>query len=230
MTSQRPAREESEHIIHMLVDKYPQCFFEQPSQRRPLKKDIAHDLKEDGFPATVELIKAGVDWYQSHFGYHHALQAGAFRVDLTGKAVGKVTQAEALKAKTYIADRQREQRELRELNDGFIATMKPKEPHTDMSRGPIEIMSSLHRAGEVPDDAMRKIPAPELKSKPPTVSIDDPVDRLQEKLDAIRHAMDTPDPALRTAFAVAGLGVLIKEAERLADQLSKPNASSRGSP
>jgi len=36
MTSYRPAREESEHIIHMLVDKYPQCFFEQPSQRRPL--------------------------------------------------------------------------------------------------------------------------------------------------------------------------------------------------
>ena len=98
----RPDRDESEHIIRMLVDRYPQTFFEEPRQRQPLKKTILDDLINDGFPVAREPLNAAVDWYQSHFGYHYALQAGAKRIDLHGKAASTVTQKEALAARCDI--------------------------------------------------------------------------------------------------------------------------------
>lgn len=192
-------RYESEQIVRMLGEKYPQCFFENPKLRRPLKKDIVDDMINDGFPAAPALLTAAVNWYQSHFGYHYALQAGAERIGLNGKVVTKVTPQEATAAQNYIADRQREMNE-RNKNS------------------PIEAVTSLYRAGKVPDDALRKIPA--FKEPSPNIpaanSGADPVGRLWANVDAVRRVMmDMPDPNLRTAFAVAGLGVIIQEAQKI---------------
>jgi sRNA-binding protein len=188
----------------MLVEKYPQTFFQMPQQRRPLKKDIVSDLLDDGFAVAPGKLKAAVDWYQSHFGYHYSLQAGSPRTDLNGKAVAKVTSQEAMKAKAYIAERQRE--------------------FSEISRTPIETVTSFKQAGTRSEDAMPKAPTPEVnatKTKP-TDEAGDPLLRLQEQLDAVRRVMmDTPNPALRTAFAVAGLGVLAHEAEAMVKELQQ---------
>jgi sRNA-binding protein len=196
----RPSREESEHIIRMLVDKYPQTFFQEPRQRRPLKKDIVIDLQDDGFAVAPGPLKKAVDWYQSHFGYHYSLQAGSPRIDLNGKAVAKVTSQEAMKAKDFIAERQRELSEI--------------------SRNPIETVTSFNRVVTRSEDATRKVPAPEVNTKPNLADTGDPLLRLQEQLDAVRRVMtDTPNPTLRTAFAVAGLGVLAQEVEAIVKEL-----------
>jgi hypothetical protein len=193
-------RDESEQIIRMLVERYPQTFFQVPQQRRPLKKDIVSDLLNDGFDVGPGPLKKAVDWYQGHFGYHYSLQAGAERVDLNGKGGAKVTPQEAKKAQDYIAERQR-----------------PPDPIETMP-----VLRPLRRAGtlSLPEDAMRKIPTPE-------VNTNDPLLRLQEQLDAVRRVMmDAPNPALRTAFGVAGLGVLAQEVEAIVKELQPSRSTS----
>ena len=90
----RVNREESEEGVRILAKTYPRCFFEQPEQRRPLKKNIIDDLIKDGAPMAPELITASVEWYQTHLGYQLCLLAGRKRVDLHGNDAGTVTEYE----------------------------------------------------------------------------------------------------------------------------------------
>jgi sRNA-binding protein len=136
--SYRPNRDECNAIIAALAKRYPACFFENPKLRRPLKNDILGDLYKDGVPFTAEETAAAVEWYKSHFSYRYAVQAGAKRVDLDGREAGTVTPAEQRAAELYIARRKQEKQD-RDLPPAVRTTL------------------ALHRAGEVPDDALRKI-------------------------------------------------------------------------
>jgi sRNA-binding protein len=98
-----PNRDESEQTIRLLAERYPKCFFFDPRQRKPLKRGIVLDLEKDGFPEAAYAARA-VDWYQSHFGYQYALQAGVKRIDLHGKEVGTVTEQEQYAAQTKIKE------------------------------------------------------------------------------------------------------------------------------
>ena len=89
-----PNRDESEHAIQLLADRYPKCFFVIPQQRKPLKKNIVLDLQNDGVPVAYELLASAIHWYQTHFGYLYALQAGVRRIDLHGKEADAVTEQE----------------------------------------------------------------------------------------------------------------------------------------
>jgi sRNA-binding protein len=98
-------RDDCEHVIKMLVERYPKCFFDYPRLRRPLKKTIVDDLLSDGFAVAPDLIRASVEWYQSNLGYQYAMQAGSKRLNLNGKEVGTVTEQEALASQIYIKNR-----------------------------------------------------------------------------------------------------------------------------
>jgi hypothetical protein len=95
-------REENENAIRMLAERYPKCFFVEPQQRRPLKKNIVADLQKDGCPTASELIASAVEWYKSHFAYHYHVQAGVKRVGLNGEDDGTVTELEARNAQKYV--------------------------------------------------------------------------------------------------------------------------------
>jgi sRNA-binding protein len=185
----RPGRDETEAVIGNLAKHYPQTFFLVPQQRRPLKKTIVDDLIEDGFPVAREPLMAAVDWYKSHFGYRYAMQAGAERIDLYGKSVGKVTEREAMKSKEYIADRKRE----------------------------AELRNNGERNGESDQDELMKPVRRMLRA--PEEPKADPVARLQSKLDVVRRAMETPDQDLRRAFGIAGLEVLTSEIAKFIEEL-----------
>jgi sRNA-binding protein len=92
LTTTRPSRADSENTILMLCEHYPSCFSEK--QRRPLKRDIAADIKrDDDFTVASELIISAVEWYESHISYDYALSvAGSKRIDLNGREVGTVTE------------------------------------------------------------------------------------------------------------------------------------------
>jgi sRNA-binding protein len=87
-------------IIGVLAEHFPRCFFTDPRQRLPLKKNIVNDieaLKLKEFE-TVD-IQSAVDWYISNYGYQKRLAIpGNKRIDLDGKPVGTVTELEANKA------------------------------------------------------------------------------------------------------------------------------------
>src|SRR5262249_19251363 len=106
--SHRLNRDECDAIIAQLVRLYPACFFEDPRLRRPLKKNILADLREAGVPFALEETAAAVKWYESHFAYQYALQAGAKRVDLAGRDAGTVTETEQRDAERYVVSRKQE--------------------------------------------------------------------------------------------------------------------------
>jgi sRNA-binding protein len=113
--SYRPYREETEAAIKLLAERYPRCFFEEPKLRRPLKQNIIADLEKDGAPMARELIVSAIEWYESNFAAKYAVQAGAKRVDLTGKEVATVTELEEKNAKKYIHERKQEREERERL-------------------------------------------------------------------------------------------------------------------
>ena len=183
----------------MLADRYPKCFFENPSLRQPLKKNIFADLQKDGVPVASELLSPAIEWYESHFCYQYGIKAGANRIDLNGKQVQVVTEQEQRSAEKYIAECKQRQR----LSSAVQTT------------------AALHRAKLVPDDALRKIDAPpKVVTTELAPAMPNAIALVQSRLDAIaRTIAETADPALRDAFAVVGLRVVIAEAERLIDSL-----------
>lgn len=192
-------REESEATIRLLADRYPKCFFENPQQRKPLKKNIMVDLQNDGVSVASDLLTAALNWYTSHFGYQYTLQAGIKRVDLNGKEVGIVTELEHRAAQIKIkTDKQKR-------NDA-VATL-----HT------------LHAQGRIPTDHIRKLDAPPIaKEAPPMKAKSAPaLERVDEALDAARALLAKNRDALRTAMAVAALGVVIKETQHAVDELQQ---------
>jgi sRNA-binding protein len=141
-TIYRPTREDNENIIKMLVENYPKCFFENPRQRRPLKKNIAADVIVDKIlQVSDEAIIAGIDWYMSNIGYSgFALSTtGAKRINLKGIEVGTVTQMEALKA----------QQELRDYH----------EKKNEQQANPVRVLSDMHANGRITDDGVKKLDA-----------------------------------------------------------------------
>lgn len=197
----RISRKESEECIRKLEEVYPKCFSVDPRMRRPLKANILADLQKEGFPAAYELMSAGLDWYQNHFSYQYALEAGAKRIDLNGKEVGTVTAQEHIVAQRKIKD---DQTRLAEKN----------------SMNATRTVAALHSNGRLTDDQVKKLDAPPM---PPTTTRTKPAPaispelaRLQEALNAANAAATGPgDAELRAAMGAAALNFIIKEASRL---------------
>jgi len=200
--SYRPSRDETEDVIQQLADRYPKTFFLVPQQRKPLKKNIVTDLQRDGAPFAHELLSSAVDWYQSHFGYLYALQAGARRVDLDGKEVGTVTEQEAGRAQLQVKE---DKRKASEKTQALAA------------------IQSLHRQGRIPDDVLKQLDAPprprDVPMKPKPQPVPDRLARVREALRAADTLMIEGCDALRVAMAAAALGVVIKETKQVIDSL-----------
>jgi sRNA-binding protein len=196
----RFTREETEDTICKLAEAFPKCFFEDPQLRRPLKKNILVDLEQAGFPAAHDLIRAALDWYESHFGYLYALHAGAKRIDLNGKEVGTVTELEQAAALKKIT----EGKKLRKERNGFNAT---------------KTVAALHAAGRIPDDQLRKLDAPPMPiTRPPTAP---ELKRVHEALAAAESAWTgSGDANLRAALTSAALGIVMKEAQSVIDSFT----------
>jgi sRNA-binding protein len=197
-------REESEATIRLLADRYPKCFFEDPQQRKPLKKNIVIDLQNDGIPVARELLTAAIDWYQSHFGYQYALQVGVKRVDLNGKEASAVTELEQRAAQIKIKEGKQKLSE-KNLNN------------------PIGILRSLHVQGRISTDHLRKLDAsPQPKEAAPMRAKSEPLpelERVYEALDTARALLTQNRDALHTAMATAALGVVVEETRRVMDKL-----------
>ena len=200
----RFSRDESEDAITQLAEKYPKCFFEDPRLRRPLKKNIIADLQKDGFGMAYEIITAAVDWYENHLGYQRSIQVGVKRIDLNGKDVGTVTELEQRAAVKKIQD----------IHEKIKAKKSFDATATNLS---------LHAAGRIPDDQLKKLDAPPMANKPKPIASSfsnggrsPDLAKLYSALDAANTAMTgDADLDLRTALGTAALTVLVKEATRI---------------
>ena len=79
--------------LPLLAEAFPQTFFIDPRQVRPLKINIHHDLyarlQAHTLPAEIDpgWIKPFLRWYTRRTCYLKAVARGERRIDLTGVAV-----------------------------------------------------------------------------------------------------------------------------------------------
>jgi ProP effector len=193
-------KDEREEFIQYLADKFPKCFFDEPSHRRPLKHDILDDLDKQKVLDREKLTQT-LDWYQNHFVYRYGLIAGAERVDLEGNKAGFVTEAEQRAARAWIAARKREMKEQQ-----TVAAM------------PV-IPTAAGKGHEINGAAMPKIAAttpdlPRANHLPPALS------EMQAAIGIINNIMtERQYEPLRPALATAALKEIIGKAERLISSL-----------
>jgi ProP effector len=124
-------RTERDEFIRYLAEQFPKCFFEDPAQRRPLKRDIIDDLEKRKVLNSEKLLCA-LDWYKNHFTYRYTIIAGAERVDLDGQRAGTVTVREQQEAYAWIAARKRELKEQRMITPPAV----PLGPQVRKKRSP----------------------------------------------------------------------------------------------
>ena len=103
-------RNERDEFVRYLAEQFPKCFFEDPTHRRPLKRNIIDDLEERKALSRDKLLCA-LDWYEGHFTYRYTFIAGAERVDIDGRPAGKVTPKEQQENRAWVGARKRELRE-----------------------------------------------------------------------------------------------------------------------
>jgi hypothetical protein len=194
----RFTRDEHEQVIHMLCDHYPKCFFEDPRKRLPLKKNIAADIvKDSNFQVDPDRITGAIEWYRSHISYDYALTAGVKRLDLSGAAVGTVTEAEAAIAKQAVYDK-------------GIAIKG------SIIKNPI---SRMHGTGQISDDVLKKVDAPMLpRTKAPTIAPE--LAPLYEVLgNANTAVLPIGDPTMRAAVLKTLLDVVIATFQQIRHEL-----------
>jgi len=109
-SSQRPPASE---LLPVLAAAFPQTFFTDPKQVRPLKINIHRDLyvrfQAHALPADIDPggIKRFLHWYTQRMAYLKVLARGESRVDLTGADVDpEIPEAIREQARQELARRQ----------------------------------------------------------------------------------------------------------------------------
>ena len=213
----RVKREESEEGVRILAKTYPRCFFEQPEQRRPLKKNIIDDLIKDGAPMAPELITASVEWYQTHLGYQLCLLAGRKRVDLHGKEGNAVTEYEhRIAQKKALAIREKMKRD-REATSAAAASTPPVRYGTALPTALPKFLKSIETSAPTMTTTSSKTPTIAPAAAP--VIIPDLMPMYEAMLSA-SAAMSLPmhSPEMRRAIVQAVIGVIMKEAQAVRDK------------
>jgi sRNA-binding protein len=191
-------RHDRDELISHLAASFPKCFFEDPGQRRPLKRGIIADLEQQKVLDHNKLIQA-LDWYESHFTYRRSLIAGAERVDRDGRKAGTVTPQEQREARLWVVARKKEMRELQQA-------AVPSPPTSEKSPA---INGHLNGA------AMSKTAPPLPNLHPSLVPLREAVAIVDDILTAERYT------ALRTVLATAALREIIVNAEKLIGTLQQ---------
>jgi len=188
--------DEKNDVISKLVGQYPKTFFAIGRHRAPLMKNIVTSLQQDGFPVAGELISESVDWYMSHVGYQHSLEAGRRRVNLRGVEEGTVTESEERAAKKKITEINEKKLNQRHVYD------------------PTKTAAKLQ--AQFSDDQLKKIDAPKLASKPKSTAPSPVCPELEPVYQALLTASAAmPALASNTDMQIALLKVISKEVEHV---------------
>ena len=138
--------------IAYLIAAFPQCFFLNHDQRRPLKIGLLGDLVPllpllPLLPFTEAEIQAVLRSYTRSDGYLHACTEGAIRIDVNGDAAGAVSAKHATHAQKVLAERElwrlkkkatREQQQSKVAADKETTALqsKPVQPAAVATRSP----------------------------------------------------------------------------------------------
>lgn len=109
-------RYDADKMLDLLVAKYPQIFFAPSEQRLPLSHHILQELAKDTTLKDWALVEHAVNWYRSHLGYQFAVVNRKPRINLAGKVVAQITDAEVAEASAAIQEVRRKQKQKHDLS------------------------------------------------------------------------------------------------------------------
>ncbi len=82
-----------EKVYEELFEKFPNTFFRDSAEIRPLKKGIYHDIRGT-LPVSSRILHGAIRLYTQRRPYLRAQADGKDRIDLSGKSVEPVTEEE----------------------------------------------------------------------------------------------------------------------------------------
>ncbi len=82
-----------EKVYEELFEKFPNTFFRDSAEIRPLKKGIYHDIRGT-LAVSSRILHGAIGLYTQRRPYSRALVDGKDRIDLSGKSVEPVTEEE----------------------------------------------------------------------------------------------------------------------------------------
>ncbi len=82
-----------EKVYEELFEKFPNTFFRDLAEIRPLKKGIYQDIRGT-LPVSSRILHGAIGLYTQRQPYLRALADGKDRIDLSGKSVEPVTEEE----------------------------------------------------------------------------------------------------------------------------------------
>ena len=97
--NQQRSRRAREEWLPALIARYPQTFFEDPRQRKPLKIGVHKDiLADDANELASYQLTSALRWYTGALGYQLSIQENADRINLAGEVAGQVSADDATAA------------------------------------------------------------------------------------------------------------------------------------
>ncbi len=95
-------------VYEELFEKFPNTFFRDLAEIRPLKKGIYHDIRGT-LPVSSRILHGAIGLYTQRQPYLRALADGKDRIDLSGKSVEPVTEEERQHALALLKTKRRGQ-------------------------------------------------------------------------------------------------------------------------
>ena len=146
--------------IAYLIAAFPQCFFLNHNQRRPLKIGLLGDLVPllPLLPFTEAEIQAVLRSYTRSDGYLHACTEGAIRIDVNGDAAGAVSAKHATHAQKVLAERELwrlKKKATREQQQSKVAADKER---TALQSKPVQPAAVATRSPEPPPAQRQSTP------------------------------------------------------------------------
>ncbi len=95
-------------VYEELFEKFPNTFFRDLAEIRPLKKGIYHDIRGT-LPVSSRILHGAIGLYTQRQPYLRALADGKDRIDLSGKSIEPVTEEERQHALALLKTKRRGQ-------------------------------------------------------------------------------------------------------------------------
>ena len=95
-------------VYEELFEKFPNTFFRDLAEIRPLKKGIYHEIRGT-LPVSSRILHGAIGLYTQRQPYLRALADGKDRIDLSGKSVEPVTEEERQHALALLKTKRRGQ-------------------------------------------------------------------------------------------------------------------------
>jgi ProP effector len=114
-------------VIRTLAERWPETFYPESKERKPLKVGIFKDLKAAAPDIDPKMLRLALRVYTTSGAYLFACSKGHKRVDLNGNAVEEVSEKDKARARELLEARKNKEKTRAEAQKAEAERVKKKE-------------------------------------------------------------------------------------------------------